>query len=89
MGSLESILADNIDQSPHPIGIMTTENRDKWATFRDKMISKSSRNQKFFKEVDSALFVLSLDDDNLGEDPVTVIRQYLHSGTGTNRCNKK
>lgn len=84
MGALDQILRDDIEESAYPIGIMTTENRDIWATFREKMISKSSRNQKFFKEIDSSLFVLSLDDDNIGEDPVTVIRQYLHA-SGTNR----
>ena len=84
MGALEHILSENITESQTPIGIMTTEERDKWATFRDKMISKSSRNQKSFQEIDSALFVLSLDDDELGQDPVGLVRQYLHS-TGTNR----
>lgn len=85
MGSLELILNDNVDESPTPVGIMTTENREKWAEIREKMISYSSRNLKTIEEVDSALMVFSLDDvDNLGQDPERVLRQFLHS-TGTNR----
>ncbi len=85
MGAIQSVLIDNnLEDNPFPIGIMTTEDRDTWATFRQKMISKSSRNQKFFKEIDTAILILSLDDDNLGENPAKIMHQYLHA-TGTNR----
>lgn len=84
MGALESILTDDVQECSTPIGAMTTENRDTWAEVRDHMISHSARNQKSLKEVDSAIFVLSLDEEQIGEDPVSVTRQYLHSN-GINR----
>ncbi|ODM99287.1 Carnitine O-palmitoyltransferase 2, mitochondrial [Orchesella cincta] len=85
MGSLEYILADPTPPAKDPIGVMTTENRDKWAAIREHLVTSSLRNQKSFDTIDSSLFVLSLDEEELGEaDPLRVTRQYLHSD-GTNR----
>jgi hypothetical protein len=85
MGGLEAILQENLAESEAPIGLMTTENRDVWAETREHMISQSARNLKSLQEIDSALFVLSLDDDQLGMDePIKLTRQFLHSN-GTNR----
>lgn len=85
MGALETIINDQIATQPSPIGIMTTENRDKWAGVREHMVKSSNRNQTSLAELDTSLFILSLDDEELGEaDPLKVTRQYLH-GDGTNR----
>jgi len=85
MGGLDLILKDNVAPSQTPMGLMTTENRDKWAETREHMISQSAKNLKSLQEIDSSLFVLSLDDEEAGlDDPVRVTRQYLHSD-GTNR----
>ena len=82
-GSLESILNDDSAVATHPVGVMTSQERNQWAEIRDHMI-QNPRNQKSFAEIDSALFVLGLDDDVLGEDPVKVTRAFLHSN-GANR----
>jgi carnitine O-palmitoyltransferase 2 len=47
-------------------------------------MSLNNRNQKSLDEIDTALFVMGLDDDELGEDPVRVTRAFLHSD-GSNR----
>ncbi|CAL8077711.1 unnamed protein product [Orchesella dallaii] len=85
MGSLEFILNDQTPPAKDPIGVMTTENRNKWADVREHLVTSSLRNQNSLAMIDTALFVLSLDEEELGEaDPLRVTRQYLHSD-GTNR----
>lgn len=85
MGALETILQNPNPQQSNPIGVMTTENRDKWADIRDHMVKSSGKNVQSFTDLDTSLFVLSLDEEELGEaDPLKVTRQYLH-GDGTNR----
>lgn len=84
MGAISSIISDQRPANQNPLGIMTTENRDKWANIRDNL-TKSAQNEASLRDLDTSLFVLSLDEDVLGEaEPVRVTRQYLH-GDGTNR----
>lgn len=79
MGILESILVDQSPADPYPIGVLTTQNRDKWAEIRDHMTKSSSRNQQSFRELDTSIFVLSLDEEELGPFvPEVVAKQYLH-----------
>jgi carnitine O-palmitoyltransferase 2 len=84
MGSIEYVLNDGVDEEPNPLGVMTTQERDKWATVREHLVTTSVRNQKSLDEIDTALFVLCLDDVELGTDPVGITQSFLHSD-GTNR----
>lgn len=69
-------------QNEFPIGVLTTLNRNKWATLRRNLLELG--NEKELKLIDSALLHICLDDNAVGEDPVTLTRQFLH-GDGTNR----
>jgi len=84
MGVLNEVMNDSAPPQKYSMGMMTSENREKWATMRDLMISKSTFNLKTLYLIDSALFVLCMDDEPIGEDPATVTRRFLHSD-GSNR----
>lgn len=84
LGNLEYILDDNCEMAKYPLGVMTTENRDVWAKLREYMVTKSQQNEQSLSEIDTALFVLCLDDDVLGTDPVDITRSFLHAD-GCNR----
>ena len=62
---------------------MTTQERNKWAEAREEMIKFSEINSRSFEEINSALFVLSLEDE-LGEKQTDINRNCLH-GDGRNR----
>jgi carnitine O-palmitoyltransferase 2 len=82
---IEAILADQRPALPMEasIGVLTSENRDKWADARAALEASSAANKAALDAVDSALFALCL-DDTASEDPVAVARQFLHSD-GSNR----
>lgn len=82
-GSLEHILNDEVQPATHPVGVMTSQDRNIWAETREHMCQNKS-NEKVFDEIDSALFVFGLDDDELGQEPEPVTRAFLHSD-GSNR----
>ncbi|WAR25120.1 CPT2-like protein, partial [Mya arenaria] len=94
MAHIKYILDDPRPQNDNAIGVLTTLNRDKWATVRTQLcnagemnesafFSKGVYNDGYMKLVDSALFVLVLDDD-APADPNAITRNFLH-GDGTNR----
>lgn len=65
------------------VGIMTTENRDRWADMRGRLIKTSAGNKAALESIEGASFVVCLDDAT----PVTLHErsvQYWH-GDGTNR----
>jgi len=65
------------------VGAMTTENRDTWADMRDRLIQASPANKATLEAIQSASFVVCLDDAS----PVTLherSHQYWH-GDGSNR----
>ncbi|KAL0268846.1 UNVERIFIED_CONTAM: hypothetical protein PYX00_010655 [Menopon gallinae] len=66
------------------LGYFTTENRDIWAKARAYIESSSEENSNCLQAVDSALFALCLDDEELGDDYRKVMVQFLH-GHGFNR----
>ncbi|KAF2667484.1 carnitine O-acetyltransferas-like protein [Microthyrium microscopicum] len=66
-----------------PIGVLTSENRDKWADDRERLIAASSTNLASLEMIESASFVICLDDAS----PITLeerAHQYWH-GDGSNR----
>ena len=73
-------------QAP-PVGALTSENRDIWADARELLTKASPRNAEGLKTIDSASFVVCLDDAS----PVTLeerAHQYWH-GDGANRWYDK
>lgn len=61
-----------------PLGVLTAENRDTWADVRAHL--EKTHNEAALETVDSALFLLSLDDkaDYSPEDPVPIVQNMLH-----------
>lgn len=70
------------------IGALSSENRDKWVEFRANLLAADpKRNQAAIEDIESASFVICLDDDK----PVTReerAHQYWH-GDGQNRYYDK
>lgn len=70
-----------------PVGALTSENRDIWADVRELLTQASSKNKEALNAIDSAAFIICLDDAS----PVTLqerARQYFH-GDGANRWYDK
>ncbi|KRT80870.1 hypothetical protein AMK59_5078, partial [Oryctes borbonicus] len=82
LAQLKYILDDNILPDKHPIGILTTLERNKWAVLRHKL--ESLGNEDNLKMIDSALFNICIDDDDIGGDLYKLSRIFLH-GDGKNR----
>lgn len=80
--NLNFILQDKKQKSKNPIGVLTAAERDLWAEARAHL-SKIG-NEDIFKKIDSAAFVLILDDDIIGEEYNKLLRHFLH-GDGKNR----
>lgn len=61
-----------------PIGVLTAENRDTWADVREHL--EKTHNDAALETIDSALFLVSLDDkaDYPAEDPVPIVQNMLH-----------
>ncbi|KFG83220.1 carnitine acetyl transferase [Metarhizium anisopliae] len=69
------------------VGALTSENRDVWADARDLLAQTSAKNKDALRAIDSASFVVCLDDAS----PVTLeerAHQYWH-GDGANRWYDK
>lgn len=82
LGALKYILNANKPKNAFPIGVLTSLERDKWATLRHNLVDDG--NESSLKIIDTALFNLCLDDDPIGEDPVALTRKFLY-GPGDNR----
>nr|XP_012229216.1 PREDICTED: LOW QUALITY PROTEIN: carnitine O-palmitoyltransferase 2, mitochondrial [Linepithema humile] len=80
--SLKAILEDDRPPNKHPVGVLTTSERDEWAQTRSHLIETG--NQEILKKIDSAIFAMILDDEVIGTDYNKLIRTYLHTD-GTNR----
>lgn len=77
---LRFVLNDPASQKPaeYPLGVLTSQNRDKWAAIREHLVK--THNEKSLEVVDSALFCVSLDEDdafNLAE-PVPIVENMLY-----------
>ncbi|KAG6030503.1 hypothetical protein E4U41_007813 [Claviceps citrina] len=69
------------------VGALTSENRDIWADARELLVQTSSKNRDALRAIDSASFVVCLDD----ACPITLeerAHQYWH-GDGANRWYDK
>ncbi|KAK6308785.1 hypothetical protein J4Q44_G00202480 [Coregonus suidteri] len=82
---LKHILSDPTPAAAHPLGLLTSENRDTWAVLREKLLAAG--NGEVLGLVDSALFCLCLDEESM-KDHIHVSHNMLH-GDGTNRWYDK
>lgn len=82
LAHLEKILNDNQPQTDYSVGILTTQNRDKWAEQRTHL--ESTGNSEVLNKIDTAIFNLILDDEVIGDNKHKVLSHYLHSD-GLNR----
>lgn len=82
LARLKFIVEDDIEPNDFPIGILTTMERNHWATIRHELIDNG--NETSIKLIDSALFNICLDDITLNGDIYAMIRNFLH-GNGENR----
>lgn len=64
-------------------GILTSDERDSWANMRVKLSALSPTNTEYLRVIDSALFVLSLDDGHPETSEERVREGYV--GHGSNR----
>ncbi|RYO87181.1 hypothetical protein DL766_003981 [Monosporascus sp. MC13-8B] len=60
-------ILDLVLEEKHWTGILTTDNRDNWASNRQKLLSLDSRNACYLDTIEKSVFVLCLDDNS----PVT------------------
>lgn len=87
LGRLKFVLSEEIAENAHPIGILTTSDRNNWANLRQRLIENG--NEEALSIVDSALFCLCF-DNTVGDDinPIPVMKSFL-AGEGTNRWYDK
>jgi carnitine O-acetyltransferase len=100
--NFESILRDSVKSTPSEIarssfGVLTTENRKVWANLRTNLINDPI-NYKILRIIDSALFVVVLDDielDSLSDLSknmlcgLSILEKGAQVGTCTNRWYDK
>ncbi|XP_071561686.1 carnitine O-palmitoyltransferase 2, mitochondrial [Temnothorax nylanderi] len=79
---LKAILEDDRPANRYPVGILTSSERDQWARARSHLVETG--NREILQKIDSAVFVMILDDEIIGTDYNKLIRTYLHTD-GTNR----
>nr|CAG4650079.1 EOG090X04D9 [Sida crystallina] len=78
---INHINRDTVAPPSHPIGYLTSENRDVWAAARQLLVKE---NGPQVESIDSALFNLVLDDVDTENDPKKITKLFLH-GNGSNR----
>ena len=83
---LLGILSDATPPPSHPVGYLTAVDRDNWAGLREELISDQT-NRASLQAIDSAMFVLCLDDSE-PETPEELSHIMLHNH-GHNRSHYK
>lgn len=82
LGNLSQIVGDNTPFTDHPIGVLTSQNRDKWA--KQRAYLEATGNKDVLHKIDTAIFNLVLDNEVLRDDKHQILKHYLH-GDGLNR----
>ncbi|KAF4522336.1 hypothetical protein B566_EDAN011337 [Ephemera danica] len=57
---LRIIIAQSPEPSPHPVGILTAERRDKWYRLRQELL-KEAQNREALDAIETSLILISLD----------------------------
>lgn len=81
LSSINSILTNSSAPNDHPLGILTTCERNQWAEIRQHL--EKLGNGDALNKIDSSLFAVALDNVIL-DSPRDIIRWFLHSD-GMNR----
>lgn len=79
---VNSILQDPRPVNNCPVGVLTASNRDEWTKTRQHLVNLG--NEEVLKKIDSATFILALDDYIIKTDYNKLAREFLHSDA-TNR----
>ncbi|EGV60279.1 carnitine O-acetyltransferase yat1 [Yamadazyma tenuis] len=101
--NFNSIIKDSLDTNADAVakssfGILTTENRRVWAKLRNTNLSNNSSNREILSIIDSALFILCLDDIKLYDLSdlaknmlcgLSILDRGVQVGTCTNRWYDK
>ena len=82
-GSLTAVLNDSTTPAEWPLGYLTSLNRDEWALVR-RELEADPQNAAVLEKIDSALFVLCMDDSE-PSDPIQATTVFLHNH-GFDRC---
>ncbi|KAI3404660.1 YAT1 [Candida oxycetoniae] len=94
----DSLRTSNNDIAKSSFGVLTTENRRIWANVRNNIIAENTINKEVLSIVDSALFILCLDDieiDDLSQLSknmlcgLSILDKGIQVGTCTNRWYDK
>lgn len=83
---LKYILSKETKKAEYPVAVLTTENRDTWAKIRSDLVSNG--NAEILKTIDSAIFVISLEDGQFDEANPTPLFKQLLGGCGYSRYEK-
>ncbi|XP_053612787.1 carnitine O-palmitoyltransferase 2, mitochondrial [Plodia interpunctella] len=75
LGNLSRILNDPSPKADHPLGILTTQNRDDWA--RQRVHLEETGNGETLRKIDSAIFNLVLDDIVIDDNKHLLLRHFL------------
>ncbi|CAK9438844.1 uncharacterized protein LODBEIA_P30680 [Lodderomyces beijingensis] len=94
----DSLLTSANDIAKSSFGVLTSENRGVWAHVRKNLINANAINKEVLKIIDSALFILCLDDieiDDLSQLSknmlcgLSILDKGIQIGTCTNRWYDK
>ncbi|RIA89411.1 acyltransferase ChoActase/COT/CPT [Glomus cerebriforme] len=76
---------NNTNELQLPIGLLSCEHRDTWATARKTLESLSSENKSSLEAIDTALFGVSLDDYSTDSNIDISHHNLFHAFNGHNR----
>ncbi|CAG0892441.1 unnamed protein product [Cyprideis torosa] len=82
LGAIEQIVQDPVGREEFPVGFLTSENRDIWAGLRQDLLDAG--NQEQLGLIDSALYVITMDEEKIDQNPEKLFRTFLH-GKGYDR----
>ena len=76
-------MSDDVAPAEHPLGVLTTAERNSWAETRKHL--ENIGNAASLNIIDTSLFAVALDDP-ISEVPKDICKWFLHSD-GVNRCD--
>ena len=83
MTCIQQIINLPINPNEDSITLLSTEDRDVWAKAREELVSSSANNKENLNIIDSALFVVSLDDTtyDIERQRIESAHNFLHGFT--------
>jgi carnitine O-acetyltransferase len=83
---LESIISAEVSEDAFPIGLLTSLDRDTWASSRHTL-ARESRNAELLEKVQNSIFTICLDDEEPSD--LEQLSRCLWHGNGSNRFYDK